>query len=207
MVLTDALVKAAYSASHSGIESGEEVLSWILLVLVWGLYLILAVLGCFAAFSEASSSSFLKHFMFHDFKPTSKSRLTFSLIILHRMFYALLIIALDNPKLQLILLSLISLAVTPSQHSTYLLIVMPYQDIRNSILQLGAFLVVTGFLVVLTLFEFELVGSDKELVTTSFMWCIMAIISLHVLAILAKLATTAKEIYGTEGQVPLIAEV
>jgi hypothetical protein len=86
--------------------------------------------------------------------------------------------------------------------------VRPFLDIKVSILQLGTHCVTTGFLTFLTLFEFGCLGSDENLVSTGFLWSIMSILALHVLAVLAKVASIVKEILqsGNE-ELPLISEV
>jgi hypothetical protein len=196
MVLLDCLVKATYAAQHTGVDSVEEVCSWILVVLVWLLYLFLGGLGCFAVLSE--SYPLLKHFLFSNLKSTSSARLHFSLLTLHRISFACFIILLDASKVQLLCLSIITVLVSPRQFSSYLLIVRPFQITKHSILELGSHCVVSAFLCFLTLFEFEVLGDSKDLVSTGFMWCIMSILVLHVLALLAAIASTVKEILQTD---------
>jgi hypothetical protein len=198
MIMTDSLIKAAYSAQLSGINSVEEGFSWVTMVLVWGLYVLLGGAGCLAVFSE--SYPLLKHFLFNDLRPTTPARLHFSLLVLHRTAFALLIITFDASKEQLLSLSVLTAAVSPSQFALYLLAVRPYQSIKDFILQLGTHCVITGFLTFLTLFEYGLLGHDKNLVSTGFMWSIMSILALHVLAVLAKVASLVKEILQTENE-------
>jgi hypothetical protein len=204
MILINCLVKSAYSAQVSGIESVQEFFSWVFILVVWALFLLLGVLGCLAALSNSDSYPRLKEFLFNDLKPTAKSRLNFSLLILHRMTYALLIITLDASELQLLLLSIFTTLVTSRQFTFYLLVVWPYQDLKVSILQLGTHIVVSAFCVLLTLFEFGILGNDKDLVSECFMWCIQSIIVLHVVAMLAKVASLVIEILQTEGEVTLV---
>jgi hypothetical protein len=137
MTLTGSLIKAAYSAQLSRIDSAEEAFSWCMIVVVWGLYRVLGGVGCLAAFSRSSSYPHLKHFLFNNLKPTILSRLQFSLLILHRMAFAVSIIVIDSPKRQLVCLSAVSAAVNSSQFTIYLIIVRLYQDIKDSILQIG----------------------------------------------------------------------
>jgi hypothetical protein len=203
MILADCLIKSAYSAQVSGIESVQEFFSWVFILVVWALFLLLGVLGCLAALSNSDSYPRLKEFLLDDLKPTAKSRLHFSLLILHRMTYALLIITLDASKVQLLLLSIFTTFVTSRQFTFYLLVVWPYQDIKVSILQLGTHIVVSAFCILLTLFEFEILGNNKYLVSEGFMLCILSIILLHVVAMLAKVASKVKEILKSEGEVTL----
>jgi hypothetical protein len=204
MILIDCLVKSAYSAQVSGIESVQEFLNWVFILAVWALFLLLGVLGCLAAFSKSDSYPRLKAFLLNDLKPTAKSRLHFSLLILHRMTYALLIITLDASKVQLLLLSISTTLVIPRQFTFYLMVVWPYQDLKVSILQLGTHIVVSAFCILLTLFEFGILGNDKDLVSEGFMWCIQSIIVLHVVAMLAKVASVVIEILHCEGEVTLV---
>jgi hypothetical protein len=196
MVLLDCLVKATYAAQHTGVNSVQEVFSWILVVLVWLLYLFLGGLGCFAVLSE--SYPLLKHSLFSNLNSTSSARLHFSLLTLHRIGFTCFIILLDASRVQLLCLSIITVLVSPRQFSSYLLIVRPYLIIKHSILELGSHCVVSAFLCFLTLFEFEVHGDSKDLVSTGFMWCIMSILFLHILALLAALASTVKEILQTD---------
>jgi hypothetical protein len=204
MILIDCLVKSAYSAQSLGLDSVQEFISWVFIVAVWVLFLLLGVLGCLATFSESSSYLRLKHFLFNDLKPKAKSRLHFSLLILHRMTYALLIIKFDAPDIQLMLLSISTTMVTPRQFTIYLLVVWPYQDIRANILQLGSHIVVSGFSIFLTLFEFGVLGNGQDLVSKGFIWCIMSIIALHVVAMLVKLASVVREILQSDDEETLV---
>jgi hypothetical protein len=194
MVFIDSLIKAAYSAQLSGINSVADAFSWCMMVVVWLLYLALGGVGCLAACSKSSSYPHLKHFLFNNLKPTISSRLHFSLLILHRTAFALTLIVIDAPKEQLFILSAITAAVIPSQFTVYLLVLRPYQDIKESILQIGTHCVVTAFCIFLTLYQYSTLGDDRELVSKGIMWSLMSIICLHVLAILAKLASVVKEI-------------
>jgi hypothetical protein len=200
MVLVDCLVKAAYSAQQTGSTSVQEVFSWVLIAAVWLLFLGLAVLG--VVISKSSSYPLLKHFLYDDLKPTASSRLHFTLLILHRMSYALLISAIDSHKVQLLLLCVVSTAVSPSQFTAYLIVVRPYQSIRDSILQLGTHSVISGFLWFLTLYGFK-AYDDEALITTGVVWSLTSVIGIHILAILAQVVSTAREIYLTENQVML----
>jgi hypothetical protein len=201
MILADCLIKSAYSAQVSGIESVQEFFSWVFILAVWALFLLLGVLGCLAALSNSDSYPRLKEFLLNDLKPTAKSRLHFSLLILHRMTYALLIITLDASKVQLLLLSITTALVTSRQFTFYLLVVWPYQDIKVSILQLGTHTLVSAFFILLTLFEFGILGNNKDLVSEGFMWCILSVIVVHVVAMLAKVTSLVIEILQTEGEV------
>jgi hypothetical protein len=203
MILMDCLVKSAYSAQVSRIESVQEFFSWVLIIVVWALFLLLGVLGCLAALSKPDSYPRLKEVLLNDLKPTDLSRLHFSLLILHRMTYALLIITLDAAELQLSLLSTITALVTPSQFTFYLLAVCPYQEIKVSILHIGTHVVVSAFCVFLTLFERGFLGNDEDLVSEGFMWCVQSVIVLHVVAMLAKVALTVKELLQSEGEVTI----
>jgi hypothetical protein len=206
MILTDCLIKAAYSARLSGINSVEEGFSWVMIVVVWGLYAILGTGGCVAACSK--SYPLLKHCLFNDLKPAALSRLHFSVFVLHRTAFALLITALDTSKVQLLCLSAITAAVSPSQFTLYLVIVRPHQDLKNSILQLGTHCVITGFCSFLTLFEFEAFGFDRNLISTAFMWSIMSLLVLHVLAMMAKVLSIIKEICKSDNEeLPLISAI
>jgi hypothetical protein len=206
MVLTGCLIKAAYSTQLSGLDSVQEAFSWGMIAIVWLLFLLLGGVGCLAACSK--SYPLLQHFLLNDLKPTPLSRLHFSLLVLHRTAFALLITTLDASKIQLLCLSAITAAVSPSQFTLYLLIVRPHKDIKDSILQLGTHCVVTGFCSFLTLFEFGILGNDKELVSTGFMWSIMSILVLHILAMLAKLASLVKEILKSQNEeLPLTSVV
>jgi hypothetical protein len=196
MIMTDSLIKAAYSANLSGIDSVQEGFSWLMIVGVWGLYLLLGGAGVFAVCSK--SYPHLQHFLFNNLKPTLHARLYFSLLVLHRTAFVLLIILFDASKMQLLCLSVITTAVSPSQFTLYLIAVWPYQDIKHSILQLGTHCVITGFLTFLTLFEFGSLGDDKNLVSTGCMWSILSILALHVLAVLAKAGSLVKEILQSE---------
>jgi hypothetical protein len=206
MIMIDCLIKAVYSARRSGIDSVEEGFSWVMIVVVWGLYAMLGAVGCVAACSK--SYPLLKHCLFNDLKPTALSRLHFSLFVLHRKAFALLITALDTSKVQLLCLSAITAAVSPSQFTLYLLIVRPYQDLKYSILRLGTHCVITGFCSFLTLFEFGALGYDKDLVSTAFMWSIMSLLVLHILAMMAKVNSIIKEICESENEeLPLISAI
>jgi hypothetical protein len=119
------------------------------------------------------------------------------------MTYALLIITLDAAELQLSLLSTITALVTPSQFTFYLLAVCPYQEIKVSILHIGTHVVVSAFCVFLTLFERGFLGNDEDLVSEGFMWCVQSVIVLHVVAMLAKVALTVKELLQSEGEVTI----
>jgi hypothetical protein len=198
MVLVDCLVKATYSAQQTSFTSVQEVFSWVLIAAVWLLFLGLAVLGI--VLSKSSSYPLLKHFLYDDLKPTASSRLHFSLLILHRMSYAFLITAIDSSKVQLVLLSVVSTAVSPSQFTVYLIVVRPYQNIKNSVLQQGTHSVISGFLWFLSLYAFE-AFDDEALITTGAVWSLTSVIGIHILAILAQVASTAREIYLTEGRV------
>jgi hypothetical protein len=201
MIMIDCFVKALYAAQVTGFNSGQEAFSWLLIVGVWLLYLLLGVMGCVAAFSQPESYPRLKHLLFNDLRPTLMSRLHFSLLTLHRTCFAVFIIILDNAEVQLLLLSVVTALVRPRQVTIYLLAVRPYQDIKDSVLQIGTHCVVTVFLVFLTLFEMEFLGNDKDLVSQGLMWCIMGVIVLHVIGMLLKVWTTAREIYLTEDEV------
>jgi hypothetical protein len=205
MVLTGSLIKAAYSAQLSGIDSVQEAFSWVMIVIVWLLFFLLGGVGCFAACSE--SYPLLQHLLFNDLKPTSLSRLNFSLLVLHRTVFALLIATLDASKVQLSALSIITAAVSPSQFTLYLLIVRPHQDIKDSILQLGTHCIITGVCSFLTLSEFEVFGNDKELVSTGCVWSIMSIVFLHGVAMLAKVASIVREILKSENEPQTIVEL
>jgi hypothetical protein len=205
MVMIDSLVKAAYSAQLSGIDSVEDACSWCMMVVVWLLYLVLGGMGCLAAYSKSCFYPHLKHFLFNNLKPTLSSRLHFPLLILHRTAFALTLLVIDAPKEQLICLSAITTSVIPSQFTSYLLLVRPYQAIKDSILQIGTHCVITAFCIFLTLYQHSTLGHDRELVSTGIMWSLMSIICLHVLAILAKLASVVKEILETKNEeLPMI---
>jgi hypothetical protein len=200
MIMVDSLIKAAYSAQLSGIDSVEEGFSWLMIVVVWGLYALLGGVGCLAACSKSSSWPLFKHFLFNDLKPITLAKLNFSFLVLHRTAFALLIISLDASRVQLLCLSVITAAVSPSQFTLYLLTVRPYQDIKDSILQLGTHCIITGFLSFLTLFEFGSLGDDKNLASTGFMWSIMSVTAIHILAMLAKVVSIVKEICESQNE-------
>jgi hypothetical protein len=196
MILTGCLIKAAYSAQLSGIDSVQEAFSWVMIVLVWLLFLLLGGIGCWAVCSE--SYPLLQHFLFNDLKPTTPSRLHFSLLVLHRSVFTLLITTLDVSKVQLICLSAITAAVSASQFTLYLITVRPHQDIKDSILQLGTHCLITGVCSFLTLSEFNVLG--KELVSTGLMWSLLSIVGLHMIAMLAKVVSIVKEILKSENE-------
>jgi hypothetical protein len=198
MIMTDFLIKAAYSAHLSGIDSLQEGFSWVMIVGVWGLYVMLAGAGCLAVCSE--SYPLLQHFLFNDLKPTVRARLHFSILVLHRTAFALLITTFDASKEQLLCLNVITAAVSPRQFTLYLLAVWPQRDIKDSILHVGTHCVIAGFLSFLTLFEFGAFGDDKNLVSTGFMWSIMSVLALHILAVLAKVVSICREILQTENE-------
>jgi hypothetical protein len=198
MVMLDALVKATYSAQLTGFNSGQEVLTWLMIVGVWGLFVCLATLGMFAALTD--SYPLLQHFLFSDLKPTVKSRLYFSFVVLHRMNFALLLVVLDSPSIQLIFMSAATLLVSPRQLALYLLIVRPYTDIKDSVLQIGSMLIVTGFCFFLALFELEMLGDDRTTVSEGYVWSMTGVVVLHIIAALAQVASSAKDIYMSEGQ-------
>jgi hypothetical protein len=198
MVLVDCLVKATYSAQLTGFTSVQEVFSWLLIAAVWLLFLCLAALG--VVFSKSSSYPLLEHFLYDDLKPTLSSRLHFSLFILHRIVYTISITAFDFSKVQLVLLSAVTTAVSPSQFTVYLIVVRPYQNVKDSVLQLGSLLVISGFFVFLTLYGFK-VFDDEDLISTGIVWSLTGVIGMHLLAILAQVALTVREIYKTESEV------
>jgi hypothetical protein len=201
MVLVDCLVKATYSAQQTSFTSVQEVFSWVLIVAVWLLFLGLSVLG--VVISKSSSYPLLlKHFLYDDLKPTASSSLHFSLLILHRMSYAFLITAIDSHKVQLLLLCVVSTAVSPSQFTAHLIVVRPYQNIRDSVLQLGTHSVISGFVWFLSLYAFK-AFDDEALITTGVVWSLTSVIGIHILAILAQVVSTAREIFTTESQVML----
>jgi hypothetical protein len=202
IVLIDSLIKAAYSAQVSGIDSAEEAFGWCMVVVVWQLYLLIGGVGGFAAFRPFSCYPNCMHFLFNDLNPNIRSRLHFSLLILHRMAYAAVIIGLDAPKVQLLCLSSFTAAVSPSQFTIYLIIVRPYQDIRDTILHLGTHCVVTGFCIFLTLNQYKAFGDDQQLVSTGIIWSIMSIIFLHVVAVAAKIASVVQEILESQNAEP-----
>jgi hypothetical protein len=206
MVLLGSLVKATYSAQQTGFSSLQEVFSWLCVVVVWLLSLLLVGVGFWAALSESSASPLLKHFLFNDLKPSRSTRLHFSLFLVHRISFVLLLLALDEPKVQLLLISSLTTAVSPIQLTCYLLIVRPFQDIKDTVLKIGSHCVISAFCCFLTLFEFEVLGDDQDLVSTGAMCCIMSIVCLHMLGMLAQVTSKAKEIYSTEDQV-LITEL
>jgi hypothetical protein len=204
MIMIDCFVKTLYSAQVTGLNSGQEAFSWLLIVGVWLLYLLLGGMGCAAAFSQPGSYPRLKHFLFNDLRPTSMSRLYFSLLTLHRTCFACLIIIPDNSEVQLLLLSVVTALVHPRQFTLYLIAVRPFEDIKDSVLLIGTHFVVTVFCIFLTLFELEYLGHSKDLVSQGFMWCIMSVIVLHILGMLLKVWTTAREIYLAEDEVVVI---
>jgi hypothetical protein len=200
MMIVDCLVKATYSAQLTGFTSVQEVFSWLLIAAVWLLFLCLAVLG--VVFSKSSSYPLLAHFLYDDLKPTLSSRLHFSLLILHRMSYAFLVTAIDSFKIQLMLLSVVSTAVSPSQFTAYLIVVRPYQNIKDSVLQLGSHSVITGVFWFLTLHGFK-AFDDDELLSRGLAWSLMGNVGIHILAIIAQVGSKAIEVYLTEDKVML----
>jgi hypothetical protein len=208
MVSMDLLVKAAYSAQLTGVESVEEVFSWIMIVVVWLLFLALCGVSSFVACGKFSSYPLLKLLLLNDVKSSTSSQLHFCLLILHRIGFGLFIMAMDVPKVQLLLLSVITSAVTPMQLATYLLLVRPYQHIRDSILELGTHCVVSGFLCFLMLFEFEVLGNDQDLVSSGFACTVVLIFGLHIAGIMAALLSKIREICLCESQgLPVIGLV
>jgi hypothetical protein len=182
----------------------QEAFSWVTIVLVWLLFLLLGGLGCWAVCNE--SNPLLKHFLFNDLKPTPPSRLHFSLLVLHRSVFALLITTLDVSKVQLMCSSAVTAAVSASQFTLYLLTVRPHQDIKDSILQLGTHSLITGVCSFLTLSEFKVLG--KELVSTGLMCSLLSIVVLHVIAMLSKVASIVREILKSENEdLPVTSDV
>jgi hypothetical protein len=201
MVLIGSLVKATYAAQHTGFSSLQEVFSWVFIVVVWLLFLLLVGVGFWAAWRESSAYPLLEAFLFNDLQSTRSSRLHFSLLIVHRMSFVLLLLAFDSAKVQLLLISSLTTTVSPIQLSCYLLIVRPFQDIKDTVLKIGSHCVISAFCSFLTLFEFGVLGDDQDLVSTGSMWLTMSIICLHGLGMLGQVTSKVKEIYTTEDQV------
>jgi hypothetical protein len=198
-ILVDLLIKATYSARTTGADSAPAVASWILIVIVWLVFISFGVLSCCLVFSEASSYPRLKHFFFDNLKPTVLSRLHFSLLILHRAIFAVTTVAFDSANTQLIMITSTSFVVLPRQFGVYLVVVRPFSSIKDSLLQVGSFVAVFGFCLVLTLFEQGSLGNNPELITTTFFYTLMSTISVHFLAMLLNVCMTAKKIYVETG--------
>jgi hypothetical protein len=206
-VLIDLLIKATYSAHSTGADLAQDFFSWILIVIVWFIFLALGVLSCCLVFSEAWSYPRLKHFFFDNLKPTVLSRLHFSLLILHRAIFAVTTVAFDSANTQLIVITSTSFVVLPRQFCMYLVLVRPFQDIKDSLLQVGSIVAVFGCCFVLTLFELGQLGDDSDLMTTAFYYTLMGTISLHIASMLLSVGMTAKSIYLEKDQEDLTLSV
>jgi hypothetical protein len=207
MILIDCLIKAIYAAHTTGADSAQGFFGWILIVGVWLFFAGLGVLSCCLVFSEASSYPLLKHFFFDNLKPTVLSRLYFSLVILHRVGFAVATVAFDSPSIQLIMISSLSFVVIPMQFAIYLLLVRPFADFKDTLLQVGSFLAVFGFCLFLTLFEIGFLGEDSELVSTAFFYTLLTTIFLHIASMLLSVFMTARSIYLEKDQEDLTVAV
>jgi hypothetical protein len=202
-LLIDLLIKATYSAQNTEPDSALAIVSWILIVIVWLVFVALGVLSFWLVFSEASSYPRLKHFLHDNLKPTVLSRLYFSLLVLHRALFAVTTVAFDSASTQLMVITSTSSVVLPRQFGLYLVLVRPFQDIKDSLLQVGSFIAVVSFCFVLTLFELGHLGDNSDLVTTAFSYTLMCTISLHVLSMLVSMFMKARSIYREKDQVNL----
>jgi hypothetical protein len=206
MTMLDLLIKATYSASTSDIHSIQSCLGWVLLIAAWLFYLILAVSSIVVVYSQPEAYLRLKLFFFDDLRPTVKCRLYYALVIFHRMCFAFVVIAFDSPKLQLGLISLSSFAVISMQLAIYTLVVRPYKALRDSVVHVGSFVVISSFCIFLTLFEFGALGSDKDLISQGFSVTIVSTTVFFISAMLLRVMNSAREIYLAEDDV-LIAEL
>jgi hypothetical protein len=183
-VLVDLLIKATYSAQATGLDSALSVISWVIIVIVWLLFVALGVLSCRLVFSEASSYPYLKHFFFDNLKPTVFSHLYFSLLILHRAIFAVTTVAFDSASTQLIVITSTSCIVLPRQFAVYLIVQRPFSNIKEALPHIGSFVIISVFCLVLTLFEVGDLGDDPELITNAFLYSLMSTIALHILSML-----------------------
>jgi hypothetical protein len=207
MVLLDVLIKATYSACSADLQSFQSLLGWIMIVAVWAFYLTLLIYSIKVACSDPDDYKRSKLFFFDDLKPTTKCQLFYALAILHRMCFAVVTVAFDSPKLQLVLISVVSLAVTSKQLALYIILIRPFKSFLESLVATGSFFVVVVFCSFLTIFEFGVMGDSKEIVSTGFSITIMSTIGLHILAMLLKVFVSAREIYQAKDQLDLTIQL
>jgi hypothetical protein len=206
-IMLDSLVKATYSAPTAGVDSARGFFNWVFVLIVWLFFIALGGLSLFFVFSEASAYPRLKHFLFDNLKPTVLSRLYLSLLILHRASFAMAVVAFDLPIVQLIVITSTSFMVLPRQFGLYLVVVRPFSNTKDSILQVGCMAEVFGFCLVLTLFELGSLGDDSDLVTTALFYTLLGTIFLHIAAMLLNIGLTVRSILLEKEPTDLIAVI
>jgi hypothetical protein len=129
-------------------------------------------------------------------------RLYYAVVILHRVVYAVAVVCLDAPVVQLSILTVSTFLVTSTQLALYLITVRPYSKIGIQAQHFGSTLAVSVYFLCLLLREAGVFSKSvgEDVVTSGFMNTVYTVLGVSVCSVLWSIGAKAIEIYRAESE-------
>jgi hypothetical protein len=196
--VVDILVKAYLFTVFVRVISFQAILSWILC----GVSFIGFAALAYNLIKEAFNAEASPLFQHPELKSGVLPRLYYAVLILHRVIYAVAVVCLDAPVVQLSILTVSTFLVTSTQLALYLITVRPYSSVVTQAQHFGSTLAVSLYFLCLLLRETGAFSKSvgEDVVTSGFIITVFSVLGVSMCSVLWSIGSTAKEIYHTESE-------
>jgi hypothetical protein len=196
--IVDLLVKACLFSVFVRVVSFQAVLSWIFCGVCGIGFTVLA----YKLVKEALNAEPSPLFQHPELKSGVLPRLYYAVVILHRVIYAVAVVCLDSPLVQLSILSISTFLVTSTQLALYLVKVRPYSRVGIQAQHFGSTLAVSLYFFCLLLREAGAFSKSvgEDVVTSGFMITVLSVLGVSMLSVLWSIGFKALEIYHAESE-------
>jgi hypothetical protein len=194
--VVDILVKACLFTIFVRVISFQAILSWILC----GVCFIGFAALTYKLVKEAFNAEASPLFQHPELKSGVLPRLYYAVMILHRVVYAVAVVCLDSPVVQLSILTVSTFLVTSTQLTLYLTIVRLYSKVGIHAQHFGSTLAVSLYFLCLLLRESGAFSKSvgEDIVTSGFIITVCTVLLVSVCSVLWSISAKAIEIYHAE---------